>query len=71
MGFCAVVDDNEGPLHVYTVAPPDGLAESVAVPPEQSGPLLVGDAVGFGFMVALVVYDMEHPAPVPLLTVTV
>ena len=51
----AVVDDNDGPLHEYILAPPDGLAVRVTVPPTQIGPLLVGAAAGDGLTVTLVV----------------
>ncbi len=55
VGFCAVVDDRPVPLQVYTVAPPDGLALRVTVPPGHLGPLLVGAAVGVALTVAAVV----------------
>jgi hypothetical protein len=55
VGLATVVDDNDGPLQEYTLAPPNGLAVRVTVPPTQIGPLLVGVAAGDGLTVTLVV----------------
>lgn len=46
VGLAAVVEDNPAPLQVYVVAPLEGLAFNVTVPPLQIGPLLVGLALG-------------------------
>ncbi len=46
VGFCAVVDDRLGPLHVKPVVLPPGFANNVAVPPLHIGPLFVGAATG-------------------------
>ena len=72
-GFATVVEDRSGPAQVNTVAPPAGLAVSVAVPPLHIGPLLVGAAVGVGFTVTDVVYTVDglQPEwPLPSLTVS-
>jgi len=67
-----VVDANDAPLHVNTLAAFAGFAVSVTVPPLQMYPLLVGAADGVGLTVTCVVYTVEglHPDPaVPLVTV--
>jgi hypothetical protein len=55
VGFCAVVEDSDAPLHVYTEAPPEGFAVSDIVPPTHIGELLDGAAAGTGLTVAVVV----------------
>jgi hypothetical protein len=54
-GFWAVVDDRDGPLQVYVLAPPAGLAVSVIEVPLQAGLVLVGAAVGMLLTVTIVV----------------
>lgn len=53
------------------LAPPDGFALKVAVPPIHIGPLLVGAATGIGLTDTIVVYMVAglQPAAPPLLTV--
>ena len=55
VGFCAVVDDNAGPLHKYISVLPPGFAVKVTDADKHIGPLLVGDAVGKPFTVTVVV----------------
>jgi hypothetical protein len=69
VGFCKPDAKDAGPLHEYVLAPPDGLAESVTVPPIQMYPLLVGVATGLLFTVTIVVY-MVAGAQLPSLTVS-
>ena len=69
VGFCAVVEDKLGPLQVYDVAPPAGLAVRFTMPPLQIGPLFVGEAVGLALTVTVVVYlvaGLQPGAPPPL-----
>jgi hypothetical protein len=63
-GFCAVVDDKAGPLHVYTLAPPPGLAVNVTDEPKHIGPPFVGAATGIGeiLITALPVIVLAHKA---------
>jgi hypothetical protein len=72
VGFCALVEDNAGPLHVNTVALPDGFAVRVIVAPLHITPLFIGAATGFDLTVTAVVYTVEGTQPdaaVPLVTV--
>ena len=72
VGFCVVVEDKPGPLHEYTVAPPDGLASNDTVPPAHMVPLFAGAAMGVAFTVTLVVYTvagLQPGLPLPSLTV--
>lgn len=55
VGLATTADDRFGPLHEYVLAPPDGLAVSVTVPPLHIGPSLVGAAVGIALTVTEVV----------------
>ncbi len=63
VGLGTEPDDKPTPLHENTVAPPDALAFSVALPPLHIGPLLVGAAAGALFTDTEVVYTVDglHP----------
>ena len=65
--------DNDVPVQLYVLAPPDGLAVSVTDTPLQIGPLLVGAAIGVGLTVTDVVYTVAGEQPgcvLPSLTVS-
>ena len=67
-GFCTVVDDRFGPLHVQPTTAMLVLALRVAEPPRHIGPLLVTpDDAGTGFTETVVVYTVGllQPGPVP------
>jgi hypothetical protein len=55
VGFSALLDDSDVPLQLNVVAPPDGVAVSVTVPPAHIGPLFTGAATGLAFTVTEVV----------------
>ena len=71
IGFWAVVEDKLLPLHWYIFVLPPGLANKVADPVIQIGPLFVGAAVGNAFTVTVVVYTVAglQPGATPLLKV--
>ena len=66
MGFCdveVVIDD--GPLQVYLLVLAPGVAVSVTVPPEQTGPLFTGAAEGIALTVTDVLARTVLLQPVP------
>lgn len=77
IGVAAVVAEEAPsrlvPLQLNTVAPPEGLASSVTVPPSQMWPLFVGDATGVLCTETEVVYTVAGAQPepvVPLVTIS-
>jgi hypothetical protein len=63
VGLASVVEESAGPLHEYTLAPPEPFDVNVTVPPTQIGPLLVGAAIGVLLTVTEVVYTVVGAQP--------
>lgn len=65
VGFCSVELKPPGPLQDHAVAPVE-FAVKVTGPPEVTGPLFVGAAVGLAFTETVVVYAVDGLQPGPL-----
>jgi len=65
VGLAIVVEERNGPAHVYVLVLPPAPALNATLPPSQIGPLFDGEAVGCAATVTEVVYTVEglHPGP--------